>query len=131
MSNNAIFENERAINYDNFVNTWIPQYDFFMDMVTGMLTNIEMSPILIAGCGTGNEILSLLQSGIHGPITGVDPSPDMIAIARNKLKTYPQVNLVDGEVQVLPEGKVYSAATLILVLHFIKEDDAKLSSLWT
>lgn len=57
-----LFENERATNYDAFVQTWIPGYSFLLDSIPILLENLTETSgpeLLVAGCGTGGEIVSL------------------------------------------------------------------------
>jgi len=129
MSDIALFENERASNYDNFVHTWIPNYQFFVDLLPKLLDETQDRDLLVAGCGTGNEIRAFKQKNPKWKITGVDPSPEMVCQAREKLKGYDQVTLFDGEVKDLPNQHKFAAATLLLVLHFIKDDGSKLELL--
>ncbi|MEM9078586.1 MAG: class I SAM-dependent methyltransferase, partial [Bacteroidota bacterium] len=62
-------------------------------------------------------------------ILGVDPSPEMIQIAQKKLKLYDNIELVVGEVGELKNQRTFGAATLILVLHFIRYPQEKLALL--
>ena len=125
MSHIAIFENERATGYDDFVKVWIPNYQFFIDLLPLVLEDAPSKKLLVAGCGTGNEIHAFQKSAMNWSITGVDPSPDMITLARKKLANNPQVSLVDGDVASLSPKSHFGAATLILVLHFIKDNETK------
>ncbi|MEM9389019.1 MAG: class I SAM-dependent methyltransferase [Bacteroidota bacterium] len=127
-----LFENERAINYDHFVSNWIPGYSFLIRALPDLLTRLvhtSCDQLLVAGCGTGNEILAFKRSGFDGTILGVDPSPDMIRQAREKTSDLSKTELFCGVVDDLPPGKTYDAATLILVMHFLKDNGAKQSLL--
>lgn len=123
-----IFKNERATGYDSFVQRWIPNYQFFIELLPRLLQNVEPKNLLVGGCGTGNEMLPFVQNESEWQITGVDPSPEMIIQAKQKLRDYSQVKLVQGEVSNLQTGK-FGAATLLLVLHFLKDDGSKLKLL--
>lgn len=127
-----LFENERATNYDDFVLTWIPHYQFIMNLLPVLLkdaNNTGNNRLLVAGCGTGNEILAFHRSGLEWSITGVDPSPDMIVQAKKKIANQRNIELICGLVSDLATNKLYGAATLILVLHFFPDDGAKQSLL--
>ena len=128
MDHIGIFENERAINYDQFVPAWIPNYQFVIDSLPGVLKNFNTMghhELLVAGCGTGNEIQAIRNAGLDWPITGVDSSPGMIELAQKKLKPHADVKLVKGQVSDLPVDHLYSAATLLLALHFLPGNGAK------
>lgn len=121
-----IFENERATGYDQFVEKWIPNYHYFMDHLPNLLIETNPKELLVVGCGTGNEILRFARSPVDWRITGIDPSPDMIVHAREKLKDYNNVELIEGLITDLSADKKYNAATLLLVLHFIEDNGNKL-----
>ncbi len=123
-----IFEGDRATNYDNFVHQWIPGYDYVMETLPRLLHNLgadSSSGLLVAGCGTGGEIIALRDAGYDGPITGVDPSPQMMELAHQKIEHLTNIKLVSGEVKDLPLANSYGAATLILVLHFLADNGTK------
>lgn len=117
-----IFENERATGYDQFVEKWIPNYHYFMDHLPNLLIETNPKELLVVGCGTGNEILRFARSPVDWRITGIDPSPDMIVHAREKLKDYNNIELIEGLITDLSADKKYNAATLLLVLHFIENE---------
>lgn len=129
MNDISRFENERAENYDDLIKVAIPTYEYLMKTMPVYLgQNLsKTSPIelLIAGCGTGNEALCFLEDEKNWKITGVDPSPDMVGIARKKLRGYNDCRLMVGQVKGLPEGHKFDAATLSLVLHFLKDNGPK------
>lgn len=124
-----IFENERATDYDQFVEKWIPNYHYFMDHLPNLLIETDPKELLVVGCGTGNEILRFARSQVEWRITGIDPSPDMIVQAREKLKDCDKVELIEGLITDLSADKKYNAATLLLVLHFIEDNGNKLQML--
>ncbi|MBN8785711.1 MAG: class I SAM-dependent methyltransferase [Terrimonas sp.] len=129
MNKIEIFENKRATGYNQFVKTWIPGYHYFLDQLPRLLSKAEYKDLLIAGCGTGNEIELFVQAPAHWKITGVDPSPEMIRQAREKFKNCEDVTLIEGLVADLDIGKKYGAATLLLVLHFLDDNGDKLNLL--
>jgi SAM-dependent methyltransferase len=61
-----------------------PDEPFFKEM-----TNRYGSPILELGCGTGR--ITLLLAGYGHEVMGIDLSPEMMAIAREKLANAPKV----------------------------------------
>jgi tRNA (cmo5U34)-methyltransferase len=118
-----IFENERATGYNQFVETWIPNYNYFMNSLPKLLHDTLKKDLLVVGCGTGNEIARFAQAQQHWRITGVDPSPEMISQARERLKDQENVELIEGLVTDLKAERKYGAATLLLVLHFLPENE--------
>jgi len=129
MSKLEIFENERATGYNQFVETWIPNYHFFLDRLPKLVSETNQKNLLVVGCGTGNEIERFVQASEQWKITGIDPSPEMIKQASEKLHTYDNVTLIEGLVADLDIEKKYSVATLLLVLHFLDDNGNKLNLL--
>lgn len=129
MPNIEIFKNKRATRYNQFVETWIPNYHYFMDNLPRLLRHTKKKNILIVGCGTGNEIERFVKTTESWKITGIDPSPEMIKQATKKFNDIEDVKLIEGLVSDLNKSVTYNAATLILVLHFMKDDGTKLSLL--
>jgi tRNA (cmo5U34)-methyltransferase len=129
MNHVEIFENERATGYNQFVETWIPNYNYFLDRLPNLLSEATHKDLLVVGCGTGNEIEKFMQASHKWAITGIDPSPEMIRQAREKLNRFDNIKLIEGLVSDLDAGKKYGAATLLLVLHFLKDDGSKLNLL--
>lgn len=124
-----IFENERAKGYNQFVETWIPNYNYFLDRLPKLLSETNKKDLLVVGCGTGNEIDRFVHSAEHWQITGVDPSPEMIKQANEKLQPHRNVTLIEGLVSELDIKSNYGAATLLLVLHHLEDNGSKLSLL--
>ncbi|PKK36742.1 hypothetical protein BWI96_10210 [Siphonobacter sp. SORGH_AS_0500] len=129
MNTVELFENERATGYNQFVETWIPNYTYFLERLPKLLSETKGSDLLVVGCGTGNEIEKFVKAPKRWNLTGVDPSPDMIKQASEKLQTYDNVTLREGLVSDLPTDKKYDAATLLLVLHFLDDNGNKLNLL--
>lgn len=129
MNNVELFENERATGYNQFVETWIPNYHSFLNSLPKLLRTTNQKNLLVVGCGTGNEIERFIQTPEKWTITGIDPSPEMIKQANDKLKGYDNVTLIEGLVCDLDSQKKYSAATLLLVLHFLDDNENKLNLL--
>jgi len=129
MNKVEIFENERATGYNQFVETWIPNYHYFLDRLPKLLRETKQKDLLVVGCGTGNEIERFVHAPEHWKITGIDPSPEMIKQARQKLQTYENVTLIEGLLANLDPERTYGAATLLLVLHFLDDNGNKLNLL--
>ena len=129
MSNVEIFESERATGYNQFVETWIPDYHYFLDRLPKLLSDTVQKDLLVVGCGTGNEIERFVKAPERWTITGIDPSPEMIKQANDKLQIYDNVTLIEGLVSDLVIEQKYSVATLLLVLHFLDDNGNKLNLL--
>jgi SAM-dependent methyltransferase len=74
-----------------------PDLDFYVDAALA-----AAGPVLEAGCGTGRVLLPAARAGVH--ITGLDLSPHMLAICRQRLAAEPEdvqsrVRLVEGDMR--------------------------------
>jgi len=74
--------------------------------------------ILDAGCATGRYALALEAHGYRA--TGVDRSPDLLAIARRH-----GARVVVGDLVALPMRRVYGAVLCRGVLNDVLEDDER------
>lgn len=128
------FDAKRARAYDNLVRQVVPGYDVLHAMA-GLLLKSEVGEhgrILVAGAGTGQEVLAFAKERPHWTVTGVEPSADMIAIARDRVTEAglgERVELLTGFVGDLPDRAAFDAAALMLVMHFLPDDGAKLDLL--
>lgn len=129
MNKVEIFENKRASGYDEFVETWIPNYHYFMGKLPNLLKQTENKNLLVVGCGTGAEIERFVHAAEEWRITGIDPSPEMISQAVQNLKGLKDINLINGIIDDIGSSDKFGAATLLLVLHFMEDDGTKLSLL--
>jgi len=129
MNKIEIFENERASGYNEFVETWIPNYHYFMDKLPSILKQTENKNLLVVGCGTGTEVERFVHATEQWKITGIDPSPEMISQAFQNLNNFENVNLFQGTITDLNNSEKFGAATLLLVLHFLEDDGTKFNLL--
>lgn len=95
----------------------LPLYD--------QLAEIEGEPILEVGCGTGRVLLYLAQAGYQ--ITGIDPSAEMLDVARRKLKSLPhladKVTLIEAEIQKFDGGQFpLILLTYNMLMHFTRQE---------
>jgi tRNA (cmo5U34)-methyltransferase len=127
----AIFSGDRALNYERLISIWLPGYEQLHEIIPAIFNNFipDLASILIAGSGSGKELEVLGQANPLWRFLAVDPSPDMISLAQErvtKLGLSDRVNFYQGIVSNLPETSLYDAATLVLVLHFFPDDGSKL-----
>ena len=88
--------------------------------------------VLVVGAGTGMEISEFAPLNPGWSFCGVDPSADMLALAKKKIaekNLASEIELRKGYVDDLKEEAVFDGATCILVMHFLKDDGAKLALL--
>ncbi len=56
--------------------------------------------VLDLGCGAGGSTLALAEAvGPEGRVTGIDVSPDLVALARERLAGHAHVELIEGDAQ--------------------------------
>ena len=83
---------------------------FFVDMAQAL-----GGPVLEIGCGTGRVLIPIARAGIE--ITGLDLSPSMLAICRDKLaaeraEIQDRVQLVEGDMRDFDLGRDFALITL-------------------
>ena len=120
--------------YDTLIRKVVFGYDSIFLMALGLLDLYlgEQAHILIAGSGTGAELTTFGRRRRHWRFTGVDPSAEMVQIARIKVTEQgmrERVALHQGYVAGLPRDERFDAATLMLVLQFVADDGQKLALL--
>lgn len=75
--------------------------------------------LLILGAGGGLELKSLSGSNPGWTFVGVDPSPEMLALAGTvAAEALERIELVEGYIDDAPDGP-FSGATCLLTLHFL------------
>ena len=128
------FDRDRANQYDLDIRKAIPGYESLHAMAQSLLqTSLnESARLLVVGSGTGMELINYCQQNPNWSLTGIDPSAEMMAIARSELANLglqARVTLHNGYVDSLPTTEPVDAATLLLVMHFLADDGAKLKLL--
>ena len=124
------FDTRFGAQYDDFVRTFVPGYDSLFSMILALLQT-ELGPkatVLVAGSGTGKELLTFGRKMPRWTFTAIDPSPQMVEQCRVKLEQENLIGRVDlrqGYVDDLPAAELYDAATLVLVLHFVPDDGSQ------
>lgn len=123
-----------AGDYERRIRTLVAGYDTLHDLSAAMLYAQlpETTRLLCVGAGTGEEIARLAAAGAQWQFVGVDPSAQMLAVARDRLTRaglMRRVELVQGEIDSMPSEPAFDAATLILVLHFLRENATRMALL--
>lgn len=128
------FDNEFAENYDRGIRVAAPGYEALHDMAHSLLRLEleERARLLVVGAGTGMEIAGMGAEEPGWSFTGVDPSADMISVARRRLAPGGLAQRTDlrvGYTRDLPPTEPYDGATAMLVMHFLPDDGQKLEFL--
>ncbi len=84
--------------------------------------------VLVIGAGGGREVEALLPSPRRYRLLGIDPSADMLAIAKGFVTDDARVELRQAMLEDVPE-RDFDAATCCLVMHFLPDDGTKLAFL--
>jgi tRNA (cmo5U34)-methyltransferase len=83
----------------------------------------ESAHILVLGAGGGLELKALAEARPGWHFTGVDPSAEMLDVARHVMGPLnSRVRWQQGYVDTAPHGP-FDGATCLLTLHFLKEDE--------
>ncbi len=130
MSESPIFSKDRVATYDARIQRMVPGYQVLHDLAGTILSNelSETASILVAGAGTGMEVLGWGPRHLGWNFVGVEPSAAMLDIAKEKLSQHnllERTTLVHGTIDQLPPDKPFDAAALLLVLHFLPDDGQK------
>lgn len=120
--------------YDESIRLFTAAYEELFAMAYACMRSMvgENADLLIVGAGTGMEICTFGRKSEGWRFTGVDPSAEMLAIARQKIAETGlsgHVELFNGYTDDLPEGRLYDGATCVLVMHFLEDDGSKLALL--
>lgn len=120
---------EIARNYDNGPRLFVPGYEVFQGLAAVILSQrlAHDSRILVVGAGGGKEIETLARMRPSWRFCGVDPSANMLDMARQRtaaLSPSPEIEWVNGEVSAVA-GAGFDAATCFLSSNFIADDGAK------
>jgi ubiquinone/menaquinone biosynthesis C-methylase UbiE len=105
-----------------------PDYDakwsFYVEETTReTLARLGLRPtdrLLDVGCGTGALLHRLAQSHAAKRLSGVDPVPEMLAVARRRLP--PEVELREGWAEQLPvESEQFDIVVSCNMFHYIRQ----------
>ena len=131
LGNEAPFDFDGAYggDYEYIARTVIPGYRSSFRQALALLEGrLGQRPrVLVVGAGTGIELVTFRTARPGWRLTGVDPSRQMIDIARDRTREAgvgDGVRLVHGHVSDLDEDG-FDAATCFNVMHFLPDDGAK------
>ena len=99
--------------------------------VRDALSAIAGERILDIGCGPGFYVRELLDEvGPHGSVMGVDASPDMLGLARQRCEGHGNVTFRDGNATALPvDDGDFDAALCVQVMEYVPDPPAALAEI--
>lgn len=133
------FKAEEAANYDDVIKRRIPLYSEMQALMASLLpfSKKEYIRVLDLGCGTGGASIAVCKEFPLARITGIDSSPDMLEMAKAKVKhTTWRIDFLcqdirggkgqgaRGEGFQLPDGE-FDAIISAFSLHFLNEDEKR------
>jgi len=131
------FGAERAAQYDTQATSWFigvqAMHEAIATVMAATLDGQDAASLLCVGVGTGQDVLPYAKQGAPGwRFTGVDPSPDMLAVARKQLAAaglLERTQLHVGTLDSLPPGPLFDGAEMIGVLHHVAGEEGRLALL--
>jgi tRNA (cmo5U34)-methyltransferase len=127
-----------ADGYDRIQSQVIPGYGSLARLAVALLAASPLAQaadaeVLVAGCGTGSELLEAVAQRPDWRLTALDPSAAMLAEARLKLGEHRAIHWLQSTVEALldqsgHDGR-YSGALAVLVLQSLPDDGSKLAFL--
>lgn len=127
--------------YDRLLETWIPGYTSLARLSVSLLAASPLArapgaEVLVAGCGSGAELLEARQLRPDWRLTAVDPSAEMLTLARQALaraggdpdsnSVAPPIQWMEGTVEELAMEPCFDGALAVLVLQSLPDDGGKL-----
>ncbi|MEM6279984.1 MAG: class I SAM-dependent methyltransferase [Verrucomicrobiota bacterium] len=124
------FRASDAADYDERIRSMVPGYDLLHEL-TGAFIIANAPPssrILLAGVGTGNELIPLAEKRSDLSFTALDSSAEMLAVAEAKASAAgisAQVEFVHARVEDFTPTNSYDVVVSHLVSHFYPDDGSR------
>ncbi|OCB59848.1 methyltransferase [Mycobacterium vulneris] len=117
---------ERVARYAEEPPRRVPGYDALHQMASVLLG--ENAPnaarVLVVGAGGGKESAMLAEAHPEWTIDGVDPSGEMLALARRTVgENLDRVHLIEGVIDDISPDTLYDGAISILTMHFLDHNE--------
>lgn len=124
------FVGKQADGYETRIGRPLPGYELLHLLSRAQLLARlpERARLLSVGCGAGGELAELAGLRPGWRFVAADLSADMLALARQRcarLGLLERIELHCGDVAGLPPAPPCDAALVLLVLHFLRGDQAK------
>jgi tRNA (cmo5U34)-methyltransferase len=120
--------------YDRIVPCLIPGYSSLARLAVALLATSPLgsstgAEVLVAGCGSGTELLEARAQRPDWQLTGLDPAPAMLDLARRRLGPAAAIHWHQGTVEELDGTARFDGALAVLVLQSLADDGSKLAFL--
>jgi len=120
--------------YEQVVTRMIPGYASLARLGVALLAasplaSAQGASVLVAGCGSGAELLEARSQRPDWHLTGLDPSAAMLQAARRRLAGQPGIDWQQDSVQSLEARARFDGALAVLVLQALPDDGSKLTFL--
>ena len=124
--------------YDRLQSQVIPGYGSLARLAVALLScspqaQQQGSSVLVAGCGTGAELLEAVAQRPDWQLTALDPSDEMLSASRGRLAGAPSIRWHQDTVEDFVAGEAaaggFSGALSVLVLQSLPDDGRKLAYL--
>ncbi|MFQ8343917.1 class I SAM-dependent methyltransferase [Mycolicibacterium nivoides] len=104
----------------------VPGYDALHQMAAVLLA--ENAPpvarVLVVGAGGGKELAMLADTHPGWTIDGVDPSEEMLDLAKCTVgSNLGRVHLINGVIDDVPADALYDGAVSVLTMHFLDKEE--------
>lgn len=124
------FDGDYGERYEALARRVIPGYRTLFPMFTALIDPRlpRRGRVLVVGAGTGIEIVHLKRARPDLRVHGVDPSEQMLALAERRVAEAGAgdgVTLQLGHAADVSTTRLFDAATLVNVLHFVPDDGGK------
>ena len=99
------------------------------ELVRSALAATQGDRVLDVGCGPGFYVAELLEAvGPTGSVVGVDASPDMLAVAANRVEGRPNAEFLEAPATSLPVADAsFDRALSVQVLEYVEDVPAALA----
>lgn len=127
MKGNKHWHDPVAESYAATIAYKVPGYQLLHELTIDVLETELMGPaprILTVGAGGGEEIINMLQRKEDWLITGIDPSPSMLDMAKRRvtqLEMESRVTWHETSLDKVSAEPVNDAAVSLLFIHFIEK----------
>lgn len=120
--------------YEQLVTQLIPGYASLARLGVALLAasplaSAQGASVLVAGCGSGAELLEARAQRPDWQLTALDPSAAMLALARARLAGQAGIDWQQASVESLEAQARFDGALAVLVLQALPDDGSKLAFL--